>query len=294
MTIARSGFARSGFARLRRAGTRLDALGRIGAAVLLLIVLAGILAPVLAPYPADGLNATHPADSLLPPSAEHWMGTDELGRDVLTRVLFGARTSLLIVVCVLSGAAVLGVLLGVIAGFAGGWLRDVIMRVTDIFLAFPSLLLAIVLISVLGPGLVTVIVAIAVTWWPWYARLTVSLAQSIRSRGYVEAARCLGVSPLRIALRHVLPNSLTPVLVQLSVDAGGVILTAAALSYLGMGAQEPVSEWGLMVSQGQSLLTTDWWVATFPGCAILLTAFAFNVLGEGVRASLDPRRKVRS
>ncbi|MGN6524263.1 MAG: ABC transporter permease, partial [Actinomycetes bacterium] len=281
-----------GLSRLGRL-VRADVLAWVGLVILAIVVVAAVFASWLAPYPDDGTSATHPAQSLLGPSGAHWMGTDLVGRDVLTRVLYGARTSLTIVVSVLAIAATVGVLLGVTAGYAGGLVRDAILRVTDIFLAFPALLLSLALAVVLHAGLGTAIIAIAVTWWPWYTRLTVSLASSIRSRGYVEAARCLGVSPVRLVVRHVLPNSLTPVLVQLSLDAGGVILTAAALSYLGLGAQEPTSEWGLMVEQGQSLFTTDWWVVTFPGLAILLTAFGFNVLGEAVRSALDPRRGVR-
>ncbi len=272
---------------------RADVLAWVGLVILAIVVMAAVFAPWLAPYPDDGTSAAHPAQSLLGPSGAHWMGTDLVGRDVFSRVLYGARTSLTIVVAVLAIAATVGVLLGVTAGYAGGLVRDAILRITDIFLAFPALLLSLALAVVLHAGLGTAIIAIAVTWWPWYTRLTVSLASSIRSRGYVEAARCLGVSPARLVVRHVLPNSLTPVLVQLSLDAGGVILTAAALSYLGLGAQEPTSEWGLMVEQGQSLFTTDWWVVTFPGLAILLTAFGFNVLGEAVRSALDPRRGVR-
>ncbi len=272
---------------------RSDLLAGIGLALLVLIVLAAILAPWISPYPADGTIATHPLDSLLPPSGSHWLGTDQVGRDVLTRLLYGARTSLVIAVAVLALAAVIGVTLGVIAGYLGGLVGDLIMRVTDIFLAFPALLLSLALAMVLHPSVTTAIIAIAVTWWPWYARLTASVASSIRHRGYIDAARCLDVPTRRVIRRHVLPNSLTPVLVQLSLDAGGVILTAASLSYLGLGAQEPTSEWGLMVEQGQSLFTTDWWVVTFPGLAILITAFAFNVLGEGLRAGLDPRREIR-
>jgi peptide/nickel transport system permease protein len=281
--------------RLRRLSqlVRADVLSAIGAVVLAVIVLAALLAPWLAPYPADGTTATHATESLLPPGGTHLFGTDQAGRDVLSRVLYGARTSLLIAAAVLAIAATIGVTLGVIAGYAGGVVRDVIMRVTDVFLAFPALLLSLALAVVLRPSVQTAIVAIAATWWPWYTRLTAAMAASIRSRGYIDAARCLGVSPVRIMLRHVLPNSLTPVLVQLSLDAGGVILTAASLSYLGLGAQEPVSEWGLMVEQGQALFTTNWWVVTIPGLAILLTAFAFNVLGEGLRAALDPRRDAR-
>lgn len=261
----------------------------LGAALLAVIVVAAVLAPWLAPYPADEPD---PVNALLPPSAAHWFGTDSAGRDVLTRVLYGGRTSLVIAVAVLGVAATVGVLLGVVAGYAGGWVRDVIMRVTDVFLAFPALLLSLALAVVLQPGVTTVIVALAVTWWPWYARLAASVAASVATRPYVDAARCLGVPAPLIVLRHVLPNSLTPVLVQLSQDAGGVILTAAALSYLGLGAQEPTAEWGLMVQQSQTLFTTNWWVVTFPGLAIMLTAFASNLVGEGLRDALDPRRVV--
>ncbi|GII93899.1 ABC transporter permease [Sinosporangium siamense] len=270
-----------------------DLLATAGAVLLAAIVLAALLAPWIAPYPEDGGTATHPAQALLSPGAGHWFGTDQVGRDILSRILFGARTSLFIAVAVLALAAAVGVTLGVVAGYAGGWVRDVIMRVTDVFLAFPALLLSLALAVVLQPSVATVVVAIAVTWWPWYARLTAAVAQSVSARGYVDAARCLGVPAPVIVFRHVLPNSVTPVTVQLSLDAGGVILTAAALSYLGLGAHEPTAEWGLMVQQGQSLFTTDWWVVTFPGLAILVTAFSFNVLGEGLRAALDPRGRSR-
>lgn len=274
-------------ARVTLAGT--DLLTRLAMVALVVIAAAALLAPWLAPYPADGSVATHPLNALRPPSGAHWMGTDQAGRDVFTRVLFGARTSLRIAGSVLALATVVGVLLGVVAGYAGGLVSDVILRVTDVFLAFPALLLSLALAVILGPSVGTVIVAIAATWWPWYTRLSAGVAASIRTRGYVDAARCLGVSPARIVLRHVLPNSVTPVLVQLSLDAGGVILTAAALSFLGLGAKEPTSEWGLMIDQGQTLFTTDWWVVTFPGLALMLTALAFNVAGEGLRDLLDPR-----
>ncbi|MET9341256.1 ABC transporter permease [Nonomuraea sp. NPDC003804] len=267
-----------------------DRFAAFGAVLLVLIVLSAICAPWLAPYPE---NDTQPLRALLPPGAAHWFGTDQVGRDILTQVLYGGRTSLAIAVAVLAVSATAGVTLGLVAGYAGGWARDVIMRITDVFLAFPALLLALALAVVLRPSVTTVILSIAVTWWPWYARLSASVAASVSTRSYVDAARCLGVPAPLIVLRHVLPNSLTPVLVQLSLDAGGVILTAAALSYLGLGAQEPTAEWGLMVYQGQTLFTTNWWVVTFPGLAILLTAFAFNVLGEGLRGALDPRRTVR-
>ncbi|MEE6166352.1 MULTISPECIES: ABC transporter permease [unclassified Mycolicibacterium] len=270
-----------------------DTLATIAAVTLALIVLVALLAPWLAPFPADGTGATHPTEALLAPTSQHWMGTDAVGRDVLTRVLYGARTSLLIVAAVLSVSAVTGVLLGCIAGYAGGWVGDVIMRITDVFLAFPALLLSLALAAILHPSVETAIIAIAATWWPWYTRLSCTAASSVRNRAYVDAAVCLGLPRWRIILTHVLPNSLTPVIVQLSLDAGGVILTAAALSYLGLGAVEPTSEWGLMIQQGQETITTQWWVVTFPGLAILVTAFCFNMFGEGLRQALDPRRLTR-
>ncbi|HEX4814217.1 MAG TPA: ABC transporter permease [Nonomuraea sp.] len=277
-------------ASLRRGLPRIpDRLAALGTAIILIVVLAALLAPWLAPYPDE----PNPLEQLRPPGADHWLGTDSVGRDILTRILYGGRTSLFIAVAVLAVSALAGVTLGLVAGYAGGPLRDVIMRVTDVFLAFPALLLSLAMAVVLPPSVNTVVLAIAVTWWPWYARLAASVAASVSTRSYVDAARCLGVPAPLIILRHVLPNSLTPVLVQISLDAGGVILTAAALSYLGLGAQEPTAEWGLMVQQGQTLFTTNWWVVTFPGLAILVTAFAFNVLGEGLRNALDPRRAVR-
>lgn len=278
---------------LPRVVARNDGLALVGVAVLICIVAVAVLAPWVAPYPTDGTLATNPTNALAPPSPEHWLGTDQVGRDVLSRVIFGARTSLFIAVAVITIAASIGVTLGVVAGFMGGWVRDVIMRVTDIFLAFPAMLLSLVFALIMGPSVKTAIIAIAITWWPWYTRLSASVASSVRSRGYIDAAICLGVPRRRIVLRHVLPNSVTPVIVQLSLDAGGVILTAAALSFLGLGAQEPIAEWGLMVQEGQSLFSTSWWVASAPGCAILVTAFCFNVIGEGLRHALDPRGSTR-
>jgi peptide/nickel transport system permease protein len=208
-------------------------------------------------------------------------------------VLYGARTSLRIAALVLLLAAAVGVPLGIVAGYFGGWVDDVIMRVTDVFLAFPALLLSLALAAVLSPSVGNATIAIAVTWWPWYARLARGAAIQVRGRGYIESARALGVSSPRIVLRHVLPNATTPVLVQMSLDVGGIILTAAALSFLGLGAQDPTPEWGLMVSQGQGYLNTQWWLPVFPGAAIVLAAVAFNLLGDGLRQALDPRRVTR-
>ena len=279
-------------ASLRRA-LRANPLMALGLAIAVLFVLVAIFAPLIAPHPADAGSATHPTQALLGPSSDHWFGTDQVGRDIFTRVLYGARTSLRIAAVVLLLSALIGVPLGIAAGYFGGWVDDVIMRVTDVFLAFPALLLSLALASVLSPSVGNATLAIAVTWWPWYARLARGAATQVAARGYIESARALGVSPPRILGRHVLPNAVTPVLVQGSLDVGGIILTAAALSFLGLGAQDPTPEWGLMVSQGQGYLNTEWWFPVFPGLAIVLAALAFNLLGDGLRQALDPRQATR-
>lgn len=264
-----------------------------GTALSLLIVAVALLAPLIAPYPGDAGTATHPEIALQAPSLSHPFGTDQVGRDVLSRVLYGARISPLIAVLVLAAACLAGIPLGVAAGYFGGVADEIIMRVTDIFLAFPPLLLALAFAAVLPSGLTSVVIAIAVTWWPWYARLARGQAASVAGRRYIEATRTLGVPRWRILLRHVLPNSVTPLIVQVSLDVGGVILTASALSFLGLGAQDPVPDWGLMVAEGENYFTTQWWLVTFPGLAILLTALAFTLLGDGLRDRLDPRGLIR-
>jgi peptide/nickel transport system permease protein len=261
-----------------------------GAVIAGLIVLVALLAPLLAPFPADAGTATHPFAVLRPPSAQHWLGTDGVGRDVFSRVIYGARVSPLIAFYVLVIACLIGIPLGIAAGYFGGWLDEVIMRITDVFLAFPALLLALAIAALLQPSLTSVTIAIAVTWWPWYTRLVRGQAASVAGRPYIEGCRALGIPHWRILLRHVLPNSVTPLIVQVSLDVGGVILTASALSFLGLGAQDPVPEWGLMVAQGQNYFPAAWWIVTFPGLVILVTAFGFNLLGDGLRDVLDPRK----
>jgi peptide/nickel transport system permease protein len=273
-----------------RRGLRANPLLVAGAVMSLLIVLVALFAPLLAPYPADAGSATHPFIVLHPPSAQHWFGTDNVGRDVLSRVIYGARISPVIAVFVLLISCVIGIPLGALAGYFGGWLDEAIMRITDIFLAFPPLLLALALAAVLPPSLTSLIIAISVTWWPWYTRLIRGQAASVAGRPYVESCRALGIPGHRILLRHVLPNSITPLIVQVSLDFGGVILTVSALSFLGLGAQDPTPDWGLMVAEGQNYFTTAWWVVTFPGLAIMVTAFAFTLLGDGLRDLLDPKR----
>ena len=264
-----------------------------GLLIAVVLVAIAVFAPLIAPYPGDAGSATHPLDSFLPPSAHHWFGTDDVGRDVFSRVLYGARISLSIAAVVILFSCVVGIPLGIAAGYFGGIVDNVLMRVTDIFLAFPALLLALALASVLTPGVGNATLAIAVTWWPWYARLARGQAASIAGRPYIESCRALGISPLRTLFRHVLPNSVTPVIVQASLDVGGVILTAAALSFLGLGAQDPTPEWGLLVSKGEAYFTTQWWLVTFPGAAILIAALAFNLVVDLLQALVDPRIRLR-
>lgn len=275
-----------------RGWLRSNPLLAIGGAMSALIVIVAVLAPLIAPDPGDAGSATNPFAVLHPPSAHHWFGTDQVGRDVLSRVIYGARVSPLVALFVLLIACAVGIPLGIAAGYFGGWLDDVIMRLTDIVLAFPALLLALALAALLPPSMTSLTIAISATWWPWYTRLIRGQAASVAGRPYIESCRAMGISRRRIIFRHILPNAITPLIVQVSLDVGGVILTASALSFLGLGAQDPTPDWGLMVSEGQTYFTTDWWVVTFPGLAILITAFAFNLLGDGLRDLLDPRRVI--
>lgn len=253
------------------------------------LVIIAVFAAWVAPYPGDARGAVHPADAFHPPELTHPFGTDEAGRDILSRVIFGAPISLQIGVLVIVLTLAIGVPLGVWAGYAGGLLDELIMRVTDMFLSFPPLLLALVISAVLGPSLINSMIAIALAWWPWYTRLTRGQVISLKERPFVEAARATGVSGLKIMFRHILPNSLTPIAVQASLDFGSVILTAASLSFLGLGAQPPTPEWGLMISTGRYYFLDNWYLATFPGLAILATVLAFNLMSDGLREALTPR-----
>lgn len=276
--------------RLREAARRAkrNPLTVVGLLMVALVIVLAIFAPWIAPHPRD-IQAVHPNDQFRPPSLEHLFGTDEMGRDIFSRVIFGTRISLRIGTLVVVLALAIGLPLGIIAGTFGGMLDEILMRVTDIFLSFPPLLLAMAISAALGPRLENAMIAIAIAWWPWYARLIRSEAVSIRERAYVEAARAVGTSWPRILVRHVLPNSLAPVIVQASMDFGSVILTSASLSFLGLGAQPPTPEWGLMINVGRTFFLTHWWIVTFPGLAILLAVLAFNLTGDGLREILDPK-----
>jgi peptide/nickel transport system permease protein len=232
-------------------------------------------------------------ESNLPPSAAHLFGTDMLGRDDLSRVIMGVRPALVVSLCVVAIAALIGVPLGAIAGYRGGWLDEALMRVTEVFQSFPPLLLAMIMVALLGPGLLNAGIALALSWWPWYARLLRAEARSLRERPYVTAAEAIGVRPGRILLRHIIRNSMTPILVQATIDIGTVVLAAGSLAFIGLGAQPPYPDWGLMVAEGRGQIMTSWWISTFPGLAIFVTVLAFNLLGDSLRDWFDPRQVKR-
>ncbi|MBC9936716.1 MULTISPECIES: ABC transporter permease [unclassified Leucobacter] len=270
-----------------------DRLALFGSVLIILVLLAAVFGQWIAPYPLEGLGATNVPNRNLASSPEHWLGTDQLGRDILSRILLGAKPALSIALGVVALAALIGIPLGAIAGYRGGWVDNVLMRITEIFQAFPPLLLAMVMVAILGPSLLNAGIALAISWWPWYARLIRAEARSLRERSFVEAARSIGVPTWRILLRHILRNSLTPVLVQATVDVGTVVLAAGSLAFIGLGAQPPEPDWGLMVAEGRGTIFTHWWISTFPGLAIFITVLGFNLLGDSLRDILDPRQVKR-
>ena len=268
--------------RLRR-----NRLAMIGLVITVALVLMAIFAPWIAPY--DPITQTL-AERLQPPgTAGHWLGTDDFGRDVWTRILFGSRITLYIVLLVVLTAPVAGLVIGTVAGYFGGWIESVLMRITDIFLAFPKLILALALVAVLGPGMVNAVLAIALTSWPPYARVARAETLTVRNSDYIAAVKLQGAGPLRVIWGHVMPICLPSVIIRVTLDMAGVILTAAGLGFLGLGVQPPLPEWGLMISAGRKFLFEQWWVATMPGLAIFIVSLGFNLLGDGLRDVLDPR-----
>ncbi len=262
----------------------------IGFIIVLGFLLIGIIAPYILPYPEDAWGVSYNIEkSFLPPSIEHPFGTDEMGRDVFSRVILGARFSLIIAVGVVGLALIIGVPIGLIAGYVGGKIGEALMRITDMFLAFPPLLLAIALAATLGRGLLNTVIALAISWWTWYARLVYIQVNSVKTLPYVDAARVIGLSSLTIMFRHILPNALTPVVVQAPLDMGSAILEAAGLSFLGLGVNPPTPEWGLLVTEGWASINRAWWISFFPGLAILVTVLGFNLLADAIREASDPR-----
>ncbi len=267
-----------------------EPLSLLSTAIIVIFILLAVFAFQIAPYPEEGAGKTHASNTLLAPSAEHWFGTDKLGRDILSRIIVGARPALMIPIGVVLFAVLIGAPLGALAGYKGGWLDEVIMRITDLFLAFPSLLLAMAIASALGRGLDKAAIALIVSWWPWYTRIARGVAVGLRERYFVEAAQASGVSDAVIIFRHILPNTLSPILVQATVDMGTVILAMGGLAFLGLGTQPPSPDWGLMVSEGRSFILDQWWIATFPGIAIFVVVLAFNLVGDTLRDIFDPRQ----
>ena len=262
-------------------------LAAVGGVLVMLWILIAVAAPLLAPYAP---NAVELSTRLLPPSAGHWLGTDELGRDVFSRLLYGARISLVTGVVVVAVGAAIGTLIGGVAAYAGGLVEEALMRLTDLVLCFPPISLALAIGAALGIGTTNTIIAMLVVWWPKFARLARSLVLQQRSLEYVEAAVVAGFGPGRILLRHIIPNSIGPLIVLITLDIGNAIIIFAGLSFLGLGVVPPTAEWGSMIAAGRELVA-QWWVAAFPGFAILSIVLGFNFLGDGIRDWLDPRSR---
>jgi peptide/nickel transport system permease protein len=275
----------------------------IGLTLIIILVLIALFAPFLASqHPSyvevsteQGTTRTeerwqiHFDEKLLPPSAQHLFGTDDYGRDIFSMVVYGAQTSLRICLLVIAISTLIGVILGGLAGYFGGVLDEILMRITDVFLSIPYLILALAIAAALGRSIDHIMEAMIITWWPTYARLLRGQVLSIREQQYVEAARSVGASNTRILFRHILPNSFAPLLVEITLDLGAVLLVAAGLSFIGLGASPGTAEWGLMISEGRTVMFHAWWYVTFPGIAILLVVLGFNLLGDGLRDVTDPK-----
>jgi peptide/nickel transport system permease protein len=274
----------SALARLFRRSAALS----IGAAVLALLVVIAAAAPMIAPFDPLGMDFH---TKLAAPGWRHPFGTDALGQDIFSRVLYGARISLMVGTAVVALAVALGTPVGLVAGYFGGWVDAALMRLTDVFLAFPPLLLPIALTAALGPGLGHALLALGVAWFPWYARLVRGATLAIREEAFVSAAEGMGIGALWIIRKHILPNATTPILVQASMDFGYAILAAASLSFIGIGARPPAIEWGLMVAMARAEFLDFWWTASFPGLAIFIAVLAANLIGDGLRDLFDPRRR---
>jgi peptide/nickel transport system permease protein len=266
-------------------------LSIIGFFLVLLFFVITLIGPWIITYPQDIKGAVHMDQKLKPPSRAHPFGTDEVGRDIYSRVVIGTQLSLQIGLIIIVVAMGIGVPLGILAGYMGGWVNNLIMRVTDIFLSVPGLLLALAIVGALGPGIKNSMIALSIVWWPGYVRLVQGKTLSLREESFVEAAKSIGASRFRIIFSHILPNCTSPIIVKASMDMGMAILFAANLGFIGVGAQPPMPEWGAMISVGRNYLPDHWWMATFPGVAILITVLGFNLLGDGLRDVLDPQSR---
>lgn len=267
-----------------------DRTAALGALIIVLLIVVAIAAPVLATHPGD-VAEFHPPERLLGPSAEHFFGTDRMGSDVYSRLLFGARITIAIAVIAIGVSVLIGVPIGLVAGYYRNWISDALMRVSDIFLAVPQIVLAIAIAQTLGPSIENVILALSATYWPFWARLVYAETRSTMNETYIEASVALGASPMRVMLLHVLPNISSSVIVRTTIGMGGTILTAAALGFLGLGPPAPSPEWGRTIAESREFLPEAWWYATAPGLAIFLVVMGFNLLGDGLRDILDPRTR---
>jgi peptide/nickel transport system permease protein len=293
-TAARPGFAERHAASLRQLRFYAWSFSRspasmLGLAIVVAFLVLAALGPWIVPFPGDATGAMNLGNRLKPPSATHWFGTDEMGNDLFSRVVIATRTSLWVGLTIVGIATVIGVPLGIAAGYFGGLTRTVIMRVTDVFLSVPGIVLALAIVAALGPGILNGIVALSIVWWPGYVRLVEAKALALRSEPFVEAARAVGASHARILAVHILPNCTSPIIVKASMDMGLAILAAASLGFVGLGAKPPAPEWGAMISVARTYMPNWWWYAVFPGFAIYLTVLGFNLFGDGLRDILDPK-----
>ena len=278
---------------LRRALFRFrqSGLSVLGAAIVLVVILVALFGPALAPFPDHVAGGVDTAHRFRPPGWANPFGTNELGQDVFSLVLAGTRVSVLAGLGVVVVAALVGVAAGAVAGFAGGWTDEIVMRLTDLKLVIPGLILAMAVAAAMGPGIVNMVIAISLSWWPGFARLVRGEVLAKKEEAFVTAARAIGASPARILFRHILPNVVGPVVVKMSLDMGFAILTVASLGFIGIGVRPPTPEWGTMLSVARSYMPDFWWTAVFPGLAMFLAIFGFNLLGDGLRDVLDPRAR---
>ncbi len=265
-----------------------DRAALVGLCIVGLLILVAIFAPVLSTHPQD-VYELHTERRLSPPNPANWLGTDRMGSDVYSRILFGARITIMIAVIAVGTAVLIGVPIGLVAGYYRNWLSEMLMRVSDVFLAVPQIVLAIAIAQTLGPSIENVILALSVTYWPFWARLVYSETRSLKNETFVESAIALGASPIRVMTLHILPNIASAIIVRTSIGMGATILTAAALGFLGLGAPPPTPEWGRMIAESREFLPEAWWYAAAPGFAIFLVVMGFNLLGDGLRDILDPR-----
>lgn len=262
-----------------------------GLVLVMIFLFVSAFGHLIAPYPDHAQGAVDLKNKLQPPSWNYWFGTDEVGNDILTRVLVGARTSFYVGAMITGIAMLIGVTLGILSGYYRGWVEEIIMRITDMFLSIPSLVLAIAIVGALGPGILNAMFALALVWWPGYVRLIHAKTLSIRNELFVESSQSLGARDIRILWHHILPNCLSPIVVKGSMDMGQAILAAASLGFLGLGAQPPFPEWGAMLSVARNYLPEWWWYSLFPGLAIYFTVLGFSLLGDGLMDILDPKQK---